>query len=110
MVIYTEHVKQAIVQLTMCVYVNHHSQEWTKLEKPEGAPWPVERSAHAACCLNYGEEHPQLLVTGGVDKNYTTLQDVWILDVNSRRWREVSGDVYGFPVKIRALSTDSPQT
>ena len=70
----------------------HLSQEWTKLEKPEGAPWPVERSSHAACCLNYGEEHPQLLITGGVDNNDNTLQDVWILDINSGRWREVSGD------------------
>ena len=74
----------------------HFSQEWTKLEKPRGAPWPVERSGHAACCLNYGEEHPQLLVTGGVDNNGTTLQDAWILDVNSGRWREVSGDVHNY--------------
>ena len=65
------------------------SQEWTKLEKPGGASWPVERSAHAACCLNFGEEHPQLLVTGGVDKNGNTLQDAWVLDVNSGRWMEV---------------------
>ena len=70
------------------------SQEWTKLERPEGASWPLGTSSHAACCLNYGEEHPQLLVTGGVDKNDNTLQDVWILDVNSGRWREVSDDVH----------------
>ena len=68
------------------------SQKWTKLERPEGAPWPGERGAHAACCLNYGEEYPQLLVTGGLDNNDTTLQDAWIMDVNSGRWREVSGD------------------
>ena len=68
------------------------SQEWTKLEKPERALCPVGRSSHAACCLNYGEEHPQLLVTGGVDKSGNTLQDAWILDVNSGRWRKVSGD------------------
>ena len=68
------------------------SQEWTKLKKPEGTLWPVERSAHGACCLNYGEEHPQLLVTGGLDKNGDTLQDAWILDVESGRWSEVSGD------------------
>ena len=72
----------------------HLFQEWTKLERPEGAPWPMERSGHAACCLNCGEEHPQLLVTGGVDKNGTTLQDAWILDVKCGRWREVSGDVH----------------
>ena len=72
----------------------HTSQEWTKLERPEGAPWPVERASHAACCLNYGEEHPQLLVTGGVDKNGTALQDAWILEVNSGRWKRVIGDMH----------------
>ena len=77
----------------LCVWW-HMSQEWAKLEKPEGAPWPVERTAHAACCLNYGEENPQMLVTGGLDKNGTTLQDVWILDVKSRRWRKVSVDAH----------------
>lgn len=69
----------------------HLSKEWKKLERLEGAPWPVERSAHAACCLNYGEEHPQLLVTGGTDKIGNILQDAWILDVMSGRWRKVSG-------------------
>ena len=79
----------------MCIYIHvlcHLSQEWTKLGKPEGAPWPVERSAHAACCLNYREEQPQLLVTGGVDKNGKTLQDAWILDVKSGKWRKVSSN------------------
>ena len=75
----------------MCTVV-YLSQEWTKLEKPKGSPWPVERDAHAACCLNYGEEHSQLLVTGGMDSSDNILQDAWILDVNSGRWRKVSGD------------------
>ena len=42
--------------------------------------------------ITHGEEHPQLLVTGGVDKDATTLQDAWVLDVKYGRWREVSGD------------------
>ena len=65
------------------------SQEWTKLERPEGAPWPVERDLHAACCLNFADDNPQLLITGGVDKKDNTLSDAWILDINTRRWREV---------------------
>ena len=65
-------------------------QNWTKLENTEGAPWPVGRDSHAACCLNFGDENPQLLVTGGVDNSGKTLSDGWILDVKSRRWREVS--------------------
>ena len=76
------------------MYVMCHSQlsqEWAKLEKPVGSPWPVGRDSHAACCLNYGERHPQLLVTGGVDSSDNTLQDAWILDVTCGRWSEVNG-------------------
>jgi len=62
---------------------------WTKLEQSEGAPWPVGRDDHAACCLNFEEDEPVLLMTGGTDDNGNTLNDVWLLDVNSRRWREV---------------------
>ena len=47
------------------------------------------RSWHAACCLNYGNDEPVLLMTGGVDDNDNTLTDAWLLDVNSGRWREV---------------------
>ena len=54
-----------------------------------GAPWPVEREDHAACCLNYGDDEPVLLMTGGTDKNYYTLGDAWLLNVNLGRWREV---------------------
>ena len=35
-----------------------------------------------------------MLVTEGQDKNGNTLNDMWILDVQSGRWREVSGDVH----------------
>ena len=84
---------QAIIQLTMYVWC-HFPQEWTKLERPLEAPWPVERYAHAACCLNYGEEYPQLLVTAGWSKNETILSDAWILDVNSGSWKTVSGDAH----------------
>ena len=67
----------------------HFPQEWTKLEKTEGAPWPGERHSHAACCLNYGEKHPQLLISGGLDINDKSLADAWILDINSKSWNKV---------------------
>ncbi len=53
----------------------------------EGEPWPVGRSLHAACCLNYGQDHPQLLVHGGVGNDKKTLG---ILDVDTGKWTEVS--------------------
>ena len=88
---------QAIIQLTMLVYRYvwcHFSQEWTKLERPVEAPWPVERYGHAACCLNYGEEYPQLLVIGGWNKNETILNDACILDVKSGSWKSVGDDAH----------------
>ena len=55
----------------------------------KSGPWPEERSDHAACCLNYGQQYPQLLVTGGVDRQGELLADVWILDIERGRWRKV---------------------
>ena len=49
----------------------------------------MERIYHATCCLNYGEEHSQLLVSGGVDKDGNTLKDLWVLDVEAGTWKEV---------------------
>lgn len=59
------------------------------MELTQDEPWPVRRGNHAACCLNYGEDHPQLLVSGGLDNELKVLGDMWILDVNSRKWEKV---------------------
>ncbi len=63
-------------------------QHWTKLDYHKD-PCPVARLFHNAVCIGYGGDHPQLLVTGGVDDGKKALSDGWILDVESRRWREV---------------------
>ena len=55
----------------------------------EGQPCPVARDGHAAVCLDYGGDHPQLLVIGGKDAVDKVLSDAWLLDVQSGRWREV---------------------
>ena len=49
---------------------------------------PEERSEHAAVCLGYSGDHPQLLVTGGYNGR-RVMNDLWLLDVQSGRWREV---------------------
>ena len=59
------------------------------MDKPERAAWPVERDDHAACCLNYGQEHPQVLISGGTDKYGNTLGDAWLFSVATGTWREV---------------------
>ena len=64
------------------------AQEWSELDiKGE---LPVPRDSHAACCLNFGDDHPQLLVTGGMDSHNKVLGDTWILDVHARTWRKVN--------------------
>ena len=59
------------------------------MEPIQGEHWPVGRSGHAACCLNYGEDYPILLVSGGLNKDAKSLGDMWMLDVNGGKWREV---------------------
>ncbi|XP_064393183.1 kelch domain-containing protein 2-like [Halichondria panicea] len=69
---------------------NFSTMEVTKVKPVQGEPWPVERSGHAACCLNYGQDHPQLLVYGGLDNGNKPLGDMWILDVDTVQWTEVT--------------------
>ena len=61
----------------------------TKVEALQGEPCPVRRGGHAACCLNYGKDHPQLLVFGGRSNDGKTLSDMWLLDVDTGKWTEV---------------------
>ena len=71
--------------MTHLLYMQH----WSKLSHHAGEPCPVGRAAHATVCLGYGGDQPQLLVTGGMDGDDNVLSDVWLLDVETRRWREV---------------------
>jgi len=89
----------SLVAIINCVHFSMYTREvylltcllqhWTKLSKSEEGPWPGARECHAACCLNYGQEHPQLLITGGLDDEYKVVGDAWILDVDNGRWRKV---------------------
>lgn len=65
-------------------------QEWSKLPSQEGRPCPVGRYRHAAVCLGYGGQRPQLLIIGGRDSEAKVLDDMWLLDVHSSQWKEVS--------------------
>ena len=59
------------------------------MDRVQGEPWPLGRFSHAACCLNYGEANPKLLIFGGVNQELEVLGDMWILDVNTGKWTEV---------------------
>ena len=60
-------------------------QHWSQLE-----PCPVVQSHHAAACLGYRSDNPQLLVTGGRE----AVGDAWILNINSRQWTRVSWELH----------------
>ena len=62
-------------------------QHWCKHDV--GEPCPLGRRSHAAVCLNYGEDQPQIFIFGG-HGSVKIQSDGWILDVQSGRWREVS--------------------
>ena len=68
-------------------------QNWRKLGD---GPWPEERSYHAACCLNYGQQFPQLLVSGGLDRQDKPLADLWILDIERGNGRKVRQTFHHF--------------
>ncbi len=53
----------------------------------DGAPQPFPRGWHAAVCLDYKTNNPQLLVIGGFEVK--TLSDVWCLDVLAQTWQQV---------------------
>lgn len=62
-------------------------QGWSIITRTH--PWPHSRGSHAAVCLGYGGDEPQLLVTGGSSNRKYTLYDFWILDLQSMKWKEV---------------------
>ena len=67
----------------------YFTQNWNKMNKLGDGPCPEERSGHAACCLNYGQQFPQLLMSGGLDRQGKPLADLWILDIERGNWRKV---------------------
>ena len=71
------------------VIIFYSLQHWSTLNKSGAGPWPEGRSHHAACCLNYGDEYPQLLVTGGLDRQGKPLADIWTLGIKRGSWKKV---------------------
>ena len=47
------------------------------------------RIFHAAVCMEYGGDRPQLVIIGGVGAGDKVVNDVWIMDVQSGRWKKV---------------------
>ena len=64
-------------------------QEWSKEEGHSDDKYPVKRRNHVAACLGYGGQHPQLFISGGIDSSYKVLDDIWLWDPKSNKWKEV---------------------
>ena len=47
------------------------------------------RNYHAAVCIEHGGDRPQLVITEGLSAGDNLLNDVWIMDVQSGRWKKV---------------------
>ena len=62
------------------------------------------RSNHATVYLDYGGDRPQLVVTGGLDASDNVLNDVWIMDVQSGMWKEVSTCIYGMSCVVNQIT------
>ena len=73
-----------ILSLSACSF-----QHCTKLSRSGKGPWPVERCGHAACCINYNQKRPKVLISGGHDNFFMGFSDLWILDVDAGRWWKV---------------------
>ncbi len=73
------------------------------MEPVDGEPWPVGRAFHAACCIHYGEDNPQLLIHGGLDDNNTVHNDMWVLDVGTGKWTEVSVSQFSIALVVHII-------
>ena len=58
------------------------------MEPGAGEPWPAGRSRYAACCLGYAGDHINLLVTGGIGRGDKPLNDTWLFNLSSKKWKE----------------------
>ena len=58
------------------------------MEGHKGEYWPLQRSNHAACCLNFGDPQPRVFVTGGVVPE-GVVNDAWLFNVATRKWQNV---------------------
>ena len=80
-------------------------QEWTLLDV-SGGPKPFARTYHAACCLVgplTGQEHPLLVVVGGMSDSRDLLDDVWLLDIDGRRWKQVKHQSLHFKDLVKVV-------
>ena len=59
------------------------SQDILEVPNPGGSvQWPKGRAAHSSVLITTSSG-PHLLVVGG------TVYDVWVLDINKRKWKEL---------------------
>ena len=89
-------------------------QHWSGVHVPlmPTVAWPKERSVHAACALvdpntdrsSYSPcitPRPSLFVFSGAGSDGITINDAWILDVNSVSWKQVCNSLMPDQCSVR---------
>ena len=67
-------------------------------ERNKEDKWPKMRLGHhAACCLGFNTENPQLLISGGRIKRQLPPKDIWILNLATSTRKEV----YLYTTRVR---------
>ena len=70
---------------------------------------PPVRESHTVCCVAgplTGQEHPLLMVVGGINGGLKALSDVWLLDVDKGVW-SVVGMLYLIALPVIYKHADS---
>ena len=76
--------------MSRCIDLTFVFQEITRIEGKPGEVWPVVTVGHhAACCLGFNTDHPQLMVSGGRSSQDEPLGGVWLFDIITNKWKEV---------------------
>lgn len=68
-------------------------QTWHKLSTSETKQIPTSRHDHAMVCISgplFGQMKPIVLMCGGRDLQWETLNDAWLLDCSSGNWSKVN--------------------
>ena len=70
-------------------------QDFQRLLKPSGSivEWPKERVSHSSTIVTSVSSElrkkPHLIVMGGLDENGDVISDCWVMDIESKHWKQV---------------------
>ncbi|XP_019859098.1 PREDICTED: uncharacterized protein LOC100636886 isoform X2 [Amphimedon queenslandica] len=82
-----DNVKATVTNNIYILEISISTVFWQCVKKPEAIDrWPVGRYLHAGAIIMAESDCPRLMISGGRDKNYDTLDDCWILNITQHSW------------------------